>query len=81
MPNSRKEFERNMFFLSEGFEKDIVKVTISSRKTIKGIENARFGPNQRPNLNTVDQSARLFANTIAQMIQQKEFKLHENGEQ
>lgn len=81
MPNSRKEFERNMFFLSEGFERDLVKVTISSRKTIKGIENARFGPNQRPNLNTVDQSSRLFTNTVAQMIQQNKLKSNENGEQ
>lgn len=81
MTNNRKEFERHMFFLSEGFEKNLVKINRSNIKTIKGIENARFGPNQRPNLNTVNQSARLLANSVAKMMQQKEFKSNEDGEQ
>lgn len=81
MPNNRKEFERNMFFLSEGFEKDLVRINKSNIKTIKGIENAKLAPNHRANLNTVDEMARLFAYTIAQMMQQKEFKSDENGEQ
>jgi hypothetical protein len=81
MPSSRKEFERNMFFLSEGFVKDLVKINRSNIKTIKGIKNARLAPNHRANLNTVDEIARLLANTTAQMIQQKEFKSKENGEE
>lgn len=80
MPNSRKEFERNMHFLSEGFERDQVKINRSNVKTIKGIKNARLAPNRRANLSTVDEMARLMANTIANMMQQKEFKSEENGE-
>ncbi|GGK72064.1 hypothetical protein GCM10011405_20380 [Rufibacter glacialis] len=80
MPNSRREFERNMFFLSEGFERDQVKISRSNIKSIKGIKNARLAPNRRANLNTVDEMARLMANTTANMVQQKEFKSKENGE-
>lgn len=80
MPTSRKEFERNMHFLSEGLERDQVKINISNVKTIKGIKNARLAPNRRANLHTVDEMARLMANTAANMMQQKEFKLKENGE-
>ena len=81
MPNSRKEFERNMHFLSEGFERDQVKISRSNIKSIKGIKNARLTPNRRANLNTVDVGARLMANTVAHMMQQKEFKSKENGEE
>ncbi len=81
MPNSRKEFERNMHFLSEGFERNQVKISRSNIKSIKGIKNARLTPNRRANLNTVDVSARLLANTVANMLQQREFKSKENGEE
>lgn len=81
MPSSRKEFERNMFFLSEGFEKDQVIIDRSNLKTIKGIMNAKFAPNKRVNLNSVNEMARLLANTTARMLQQKEFKSKENGEE
>lgn len=81
MPTSRKEFERNMHFLSEGLERDQVKINSSNVKTIKGIKNARLAPNRRANLHTVDEMARLMANTAANMMQQKEFKLKENGEE
>lgn len=81
MPNSRKEFERNMHFLSEGFERDQIKINGSNIKTIKGIKNARFAPNKRVNLHTVNEMTRLMANSIANMMQQKEFKTKENGEE
>jgi hypothetical protein len=74
MPNSRKEFERNMHFLNEGFEKDRVMISQSSLNFIKGIQNARLAPNQRANLKTVDQMAGLLANSTARMMQQEEFK-------
>lgn len=80
MPSSRKDFERNMHFLSEGFERDQVKINSTNVKTIKGIKNARLAPNRRANLHTVDEMARLMANTVANMMQQKEFKSKENGE-
>lgn len=79
MPISRKEFERNMFLLSEGFEKDIIRISNSCIKSAKGLENARFAPNQRANLNTVNEMARLFANSTAQMILQKESRSIETG--
>lgn len=81
MPNSRKEFERNMHFLSEGFERDQIKINRSNIKTIKGIKNVRLASNMRTNLHTVDEMARLMANTVANMIQQKEFKSKENGDE
>ncbi len=80
MPNSRKEFERNMHFLSEGFERNQVKINKSNVKTIKGIKNARVAPNRRANLHTIDKMARLMANSVANMVQQREFKSKENGE-
>lgn len=81
MPNSRKEFERNMHFLSEGFERDQVMINSSNIKSIKGIKNARLVPNRRANLHTVDEMARLMANTVANMVQQKKIKSKENGEE
>ena len=81
MPSSRKEFERNMHFLSEVFERDQVMINRSNIKSIKGIKNARLAPNRRANLHTVDEMARLLANTVARMRQQKEQKSEENGEE
>lgn len=80
MPSSRREFERNIFFLSEGFERDQIKINRSSVKSIKGIKNARLAPNKRANLNTVDEMARLTANMTAGMFQRKEFKSDTHGE-
>jgi len=81
MPNSRKDFERNMHFLSEGFERDQVKINSSNIKSIKGIKNARLALNRRANLHTVNEMVRLLANTVANMVQQKEFRSEENGEE
>jgi len=81
MPASRKEFERNMHFLSEGFERDQVMINSSNVKTIKGIENSRLAPNRRANLHTIDEMSRLMANSVANMMQQKEFKPKQNGEE
>lgn len=81
MTISRREFEHNMFILSEGFEKDQVKISQSNTKLIKGLKSARKAPNRRVNLNTVDVGARLTANTIANMVRQKEFNFKENGEE
>jgi len=81
MPNSRKEFEHNMHLLKERAEKGQLHLTKSSIRSIKGLMNARYAPNQRVNLHTVDEMARLMANTVANMMQQKEFKSNENGEE
>lgn len=81
MPSSRKEFEHNMHLLKERAEKGQIHLTKSSIRSIKGIMNARYAPNQRINLHTVDEMTRLMANTIGSMVQQKEFKSKENGEE
>ncbi|MDN3707115.1 AVAST type 1 anti-phage system protein Avs1c [Myroides ceti] len=81
MPNSRKEFEHNMHLLKERAEKGQIHLTKSSIRSIKGMMNARYAPNQRVNLHTVDEMARLMANMVTQMSYQKEFKTKENGEE
>ena len=74
MPNSRKEFERNMSFLAEGFERDQVMISESSIRTIRGIKNARLAPNNRANLMTIDEMVRVTANSIFSMRQRQNFK-------
>lgn len=81
MPNSRKEFEHNMNLLKESAEKGQIHLTKSSIRSIKGMMNARYAPNQRVNLHTVDEMARLMANTVANMVQKKELKSNEYGEE
>ncbi|PQA54443.1 hypothetical protein C5O19_22095 [Siphonobacter curvatus] len=66
--NSRKEFERNMFLLQEGFRRDEISISNSNVRTIRGIQNARLSPNQRGNLNTVDEMARLTATMFNNMM-------------
>jgi HD superfamily phosphohydrolase len=80
MPNSRSEFEHNMHLLKEKAGKGQIHISKSSIKSIKGLGNARYAPNQRVNLHTINEMARLMANTVTQMSQQKEFKLKEDGE-
>lgn len=80
MPNSRKEFEHNMHMLSEGFARDLFKINRSNVRSIKGIQNARLAPNRRANLHTIDEMARLLANTVAGMMQQKESKPEKDGQ-
>ena len=81
MPSSRKEFEHNMHLLKERAEKGHIHLTKSSIRSIKGITNARYAPNQRINLHTINEMARLMANMVTQMSQEKEFKSEENGEE
>ena len=79
MLNSRKEFERNMHFLREGFEKNQVRISRSNLKTIMGLKNARLAPNNRANLNSVDEGARALANSFS-MMQANRVKFDEYGE-
>lgn len=81
MPKSRKEFEHNMHLLSKRAENGQLHHSISSRRSIKGLMNARYAPNRRVNLHTVDEMARLMANTVANIMQMKEFKTNENGKE
>ena len=81
MPSSRKEFEHNMHLFSEKLEKGEVSIAQSNVKTIKVILNARYGPKGRANLHTINEMARLMANTIANMMQHKDFKTDEDEQE
>lgn len=67
MPSSRREFERNLYLLAEKAEKGQVRITKSSIRTAKGLSNARYAPNRRVNFNTIDEMARLMANSVTRM--------------
>lgn len=64
---SRKDYEHNINLLSEKMRLGIVKFTITSKKSIKGLLNARMAPNNRVNFHTINELARLTANTVAHM--------------
>ena len=77
MPNSRREFEHNMHMFSERLERDEIQIAETNVRTIKGIMRARYAPNRRVNLHTVDEMARLTANMTANMMQHKDFQKEE----
>ncbi|MDT0641625.1 hypothetical protein LAG90_02715 [Marinilongibacter aquaticus] len=81
MPDSRKEFEYNMYMFLEKLERGQVHISRSNTRTIKGIINARYAPNKRVNLHTIDEMARLMANSIANMMQHKQLKPEDEGEE
>lgn len=60
MPINRKEFEHNIWLLSTVR----INVTRESIKVMQGLSEARIAPNKRVNLHTVNESARLMANSI-----------------
>lgn len=70
MPLTRREFEHNMWLLSE----QQIRVTRESSKAIKGLREARHSPNKRINLHTINESARAMANTIVSMMKRQERK-------
>ncbi len=70
-----------MHLLKERAEKGQIHLTTSSIRSFKGMINARYAPNQRVNLHTVNEMARLMANMVTQMSYQKEIKSKENGEE
>lgn len=71
MPENRKQFERNMNLLAEMLEYGRISISQTSVHTIRGISRVRFGPNMRINLQTIDEMARLTANTVTQMSTMK----------
>ena len=64
---SRKDFEHNINLLSEKMRLGIVKFSIESKKSVKGLLNARMAPNNRVNFHTINEMARLTANTVSHM--------------
>ena len=64
---SRKDFEHNINLLSEKMRLALVKFTLPSKKSVKGLLNARMAPNNRVNFHTINEMARLTANTVSHM--------------
>lgn len=66
-PRTRAEFERNFNLLHRQIADDKFFVNRECRHTISGIHRVRFLPNGRIDFLSVDESARLEANMIANM--------------
>ena len=64
---NRKDFEHNMHIAKEQIQLGRVHFSEKNKRTINGLVNARYAPNRRVNLHTVDEMARSMANTIASM--------------
>ena len=67
-PNTRAEFERNFHLLHAKFEKGMVKIASHLRHTLEGLEKVRSLPNGRVDFLSVDEMARLQANSLANML-------------
>ncbi|PQA54444.1 hypothetical protein C5O19_22100 [Siphonobacter curvatus] len=63
IPNSRKEFEKHLNLLAESARTKKLKMPLIPR-LINGLSNAKFSPNRRINLSTIDETTRLLANTL-----------------
>jgi len=64
--HSRREFERNGFFLNEGFFRDEIFISSHMMLTIKSIERTRILPNRRLDLATQNEFARNLSNFVSQ---------------
>ena len=64
-PNSRSEFERNFFLLEKKIMEGKLHIEQSLRYSIGGLEKVRYLPNGRIDFLSVDESARLLANQMA----------------
>lgn len=66
-PNTRAEFERRLFLLRERIESGKFSFPQGLRHSMLGLTNVRLLPNGRIDLLSVNEFARLQANTMAQM--------------
>ncbi|WP_322922256.1 AVAST type 1 anti-phage system protein Avs1c [Paenibacillus campi] len=64
-PRNRSEFERNFFIAQESFRDHKVHFSTNVSKSIDGLRKVRTLPNNRIDFLSVDESARLYVNTIA----------------
>ena len=64
-PKTRAEFERNFHLLCESMEQDKFHVTQEAAHSIASLEAVRRLPNGRIDFLSVNESARLQANTMA----------------
>ena len=66
-PSTREEFERNFHLLHRKFELEQIKIASHLMHSLEGIERVRYLPNGRVDFLSVDESARLQANMMANM--------------
>jgi hypothetical protein len=67
IPATREEFERNLFLMAEQMRSGKVFFHPRVHHSIRGIQWVRKLPNSRIDFLSVDEAARLHANTIANM--------------
>ena len=77
-PKDRREFERNIAMLAEGIQRGRHNFPRDSR-VLKSLLNARYLPNKRTNFLTIDEAARLAANSRA-TFDSAEFKRKYNAQ-
>ncbi|MES2063552.1 MAG: hypothetical protein V4456_16615 [Bacteroidota bacterium] len=68
MINSRKDYERNLYLLREKLDQGLVQFSYEVKRSVEGILNVRQAHNGRINLNTIDEMARMTANSIVSMM-------------
>ncbi|HKG08315.1 MAG TPA: AVAST type 1 anti-phage system protein Avs1c [Pedobacter sp.] len=73
MINNRKDYERNLNILLEKMERREVTFSPQVAHSIKSLLNVRKAPNGRYNFLTVDEHARITANSIVMMTQNRRF--------
>ncbi len=59
--DSRQEFERHLYLLSEMMRDGKIHIAESLRHSVDGITRVRYSPNKRINLTTVNEMARNMA--------------------
>lgn len=69
--NSRSEFEQKLNMLVERIRSKTIKFTAKSTKTMNSLTKVRTLPNGRIDLNTVNEMARLTANSVGHFEQNK----------
>lgn len=77
---SRREFERNAMLLSERMDLGQFNISARSSHLIKGIQKARYLPNGRINLLTIDESVRATMHMMGHMSSNKD-NLYTNEEE
>lgn len=66
-PATREEFERNLFLLAESMKSGKLRIGGHLHDSIRGIQRVRKLPNSRVDFLSVDEMARLLANSVANM--------------
>jgi len=74
---SRSDFERNLSILAESIIGGKIHFSANCARSTDGIRKVRILPNRRIDFNTVNESARLMANTAANFDNMKDFRNNE----